>query len=154
MHCTQTVLQGVRENTGIGDEVLERISIAMDGGVGIGGGAYGALVGAVLAINLLLGSNLRDEAMPRAYYTFFNGLTFLRSDKPEEIPDPFNVGKLLVRDFKKVAGSIDCAEITQRGFEDRHDSQAYLRSSDKCHELIDTATDLATSAIERYGSQM
>lgn len=154
LHCAQAVLEGVRVNTGIGDPVLERISIVLDGGVGLQGGACGALAGAILAINILLGVNLREVSIPRSYYTFFKGLTYLRSDKPEDIPDPFNVGKRIVKNFEGAAGSIDCAVITRKEFTDWNDFQSYVRSSDKCNELIDLSISEATSAIERHNTTL
>lgn len=151
VHCAQAVLEGVRANTGIGDPVLERISIALDGGIGLQGGACGALAGAILAINLLLGVNLREVSLPRAYYHFFKGLTYLRSDKSENTPDPYNVGKIIVNSFRDVAGSIDCHEITDREFLNWEDFQSYITSSSECRKLIDLSINEATSAILSYG---
>jgi hypothetical protein len=150
LHCAQAVLEGVRANTGIGDPVLERISIVLDGGVGLQGGACGALACAILAINILLGVNLREVSLPRSYYIFFKGLTYLRSDRPDEIPDPFNVGKRIVTKFEEASGSIDCSTITGKEFMDWDNFQSYVRSSDKCKELIDLSISEATWAIERY----
>jgi hypothetical protein len=150
LHCAQAVLEGVRANTGVGDPVLERISIALDGGVGLQGGACGALAGAILALNLLLGVNLREVSLPRSYYAFFNGLTYLRSDKPEDIPDPYNVGKRIVENFEGAAGSIDCSAITGKEFINWDDFQSYVKSSEKCNDLIDLSISEATLAIERH----
>jgi hypothetical protein len=150
LHCAQAVLEGVRANTDVGDPVLERISIALDGGVGLQGGACGALAGAILALNLLLGVNLREVSLPRSYYAFFNGLSYLRSDKPEDIPDPYNVGKRIVKNFEGTAGSIDCSAITGKEFLNWDDFQSYVKSSEKCKELIDLSISEATSAIVRH----
>jgi integrase/recombinase XerD len=150
VHCAQAVLEGVRANTGIGDPILERISIVLDGGVGLQGGACGALAGAVLALNLPLGMNLRDASLPRAYYAFFKGLSYLRSEKAENIPDPFNVGKRIVMRFEREAGSIDCSDITGERFADWDAFQSYVRSSEKCRGLIESSIQEATLAIQGH----
>ena len=43
IHCAQAVLRGIRDRTGIGDPLLERLSFVFDGGVGYQGGVCGAL---------------------------------------------------------------------------------------------------------------
>jgi hypothetical protein len=150
LHCAQAVLEGVRANTGIGDPVLERISIVLDGGVGLQGGACGALAGAILAINILLDVNPREVSLPRSHYIFYKGLTYLRSDKPDEIRDPFSVGKRIVTKFEEASGSIDCSMITEKKFTDWDNFQSFIRSSDKCKALMDLSISEATWAIDRY----
>ena len=47
IHCAQRVLKGIREHTGVGDDLLEQLSFVFDGGIGLQGGACGALAGAI-----------------------------------------------------------------------------------------------------------
>lgn len=150
IHCARIVLEGVRANTGIGDPLLERLSIVLDGGVGLQGGACGALAGAILAVNLLVGMNLRDASLTQAYIAFFGGLRYVRADKTEETSDPYDVGKTIVTRFEAEAASIDCHTITGRSFSDWTSFQTYVSTSDKCKRLIDLSIREATAAIERH----
>jgi hypothetical protein len=152
IHCSQAVLQGIRAETGVGDPVIERISLVLDGGVALGGGVCGALAGAVLALNLLLGDNLRDVSMPGSYYRLFKGLTYLRSDKDEESPNPFNAVKKITNDFEGKAGSINCSTITDRKFVNWDGFQSFIQTSEKCRDLIDFSIRKASQAIHHYSS--
>ncbi len=60
IHCAQQVLNGIKEQTGIGDNLLEQLAFVFDGGIGLQGGACGALAGAIMGVNLLMGMNVRD----------------------------------------------------------------------------------------------
>ena len=60
IHCAQQVLKGIREQTGIGDDLLEQLSFVFDGGIGLQGGVCGALAGAIMGVNLLIGMNVRE----------------------------------------------------------------------------------------------
>ena len=106
IHCAQAVLASVRANTTIGDPLLERLSVVLDGGVGLQGGACGALAGAVMDINIATGMNLRDATYMEAVKAFFGGLKKLRTDEPQEIPEPNTLGKEVLKTFKEKAGAI------------------------------------------------
>jgi len=153
IHCSQAVLRGIKAETGVGDPVLERISLVLDGGVALGGGICGALAGAVLALNLLLGDNLREVSMPGSYYRLFKGLTFLRSNKDEESRNPFYAVKKIANDFEGKAGSINCSTITDRIFMDWDGFQSFIQTSDKCKDLIDFSISETSQAINHYRSQ-
>ncbi|MCK5052974.1 MAG: C_GCAxxG_C_C family protein [Anaerolineales bacterium] len=150
IHCAQAVLEGVRANTNIGDPITERISIVFDGGLGLQGGACGALAGAIMAINLHMGMNLREASLPKSYIAFFGGLRYLRADKAEEKADPYDVGKTIVKRFEEEACSLDCKSITGMDFSDWASFQTYMHSSEKCKGLIDLSIQEATSAIGRH----
>jgi len=150
IHCAQAVLKSVRANTTIGDPILERLSVVLDGGVGLQGGACGALAGAIMEINILVGMNLRDATFMEAVKAFFGGHKNLRANKPKEIPEPYNVGKEVVRKFKEEAGAIECRTITGKDFSDWRSFQEYMCSSDKCQKLIELSINEATKAIERH----
>ena len=147
IHCAQAVLKGIRNRTGIGDPLLERMSFVFDGGVGFQGQICGALVGAVMGINVLLGLNVRTSNYFQALKAFIIGHLNLILDEDSNKPDPFSVGSKIVKRFKKEASSIECRDITGKKFSGWDDFQKHICSSDKCAGLIELATTEASNAI-------
>jgi C_GCAxxG_C_C family probable redox protein len=148
IHCAQQVLKGIKEKTDIGDDLLEQLSFVFDGGIGLQGGACGALAGAILGVNLLIGMNVRDMKYSEILNAFAVGHKNLLTDKPVEKPEPFNVGKEIVKNFKEKAGALECQTITGQKFSDWSDFQDFISSSAKCYGLIEFAKDQATIAIK------
>ena len=148
IHCAQAVLRGVKDRTGIGDPLLERLSFIFDGGVGYQGGVCGAIAGAVMGINLLLGMNIRDAKYSQTIKAFVVGHKNLLLDKSIGEPEPFGVGKNIVQRFREEAGATECCKITEKEFSDSADFQRHMSSSDKCAGLIELATTEASNAIE------
>ena len=149
VHCAQAVLSGIRDRTSIGDPLLERLSFVFDGGVGFQGGVCGALAGAIMGVNLLLGMNIRDTSYFQTLKAFAIGHLNLLLNKPIGNPEPFGVGKSVVQRFREEAGAIECQTITGQKFSDWSDFQHFISSSDKCIELIEFATTEASNAIQR-----
>ena len=149
IHCAQAVLKGIRNRTGIGDPLLERLSFIFDGGIGLQGGVCGALAGAVLGINLLLGMNIGDTTYFQRLKAFVIGHINLLLDKPIGDPEPFGVGKNIVQRFREEAGSTECYRIVGKEFSDWTDFQKHISFSDKCAGLIELATTEATNVIQR-----
>ena len=149
IHCAQAVLRGIKDRTGMSDPLLERLSFIFDGGVGLQGGVCGALAGAILGINLLLGMNIRDTSYFQTLKAFVVGHINLLIDKPIGMPEPFGVGKNVVQRFREEAGAMECRAITEKAFSDWNDFQGHISSSDKCSELIELATNEASAAIKR-----
>jgi C_GCAxxG_C_C family probable redox protein len=148
MHCAQAVLRGIKDRTGIGDPLLEHLSFIFDGGVGYQGGVCGAVAGAVMGINLLLGMNVRDVKYFQTLKAFGVGHTNLLLDNPIGEPEPFGVGKNIVQRFREEAGATECFKITEKEFSTSADFQRHISSSDKCAGLIELATTEASNAIE------
>ena len=149
IHCAQRVLKGIKEQTGIGDDLLEQLSFVFDGGIGLQGGACGALAGAILGVNLLIGMNVRDMKYSEIIKAFAVGHKNLLTDKPVENPEPFNVGKEIVKNFKEKAGALECQTITGKKFSSWSDFQNYISSSEKCSALMEFAKDQASIAVEK-----
>jgi C_GCAxxG_C_C family probable redox protein len=149
IHCAQAVLSGIRDRTGIGDPLLERLSFTFDGGVGLQGGVCGALAGAIMGINLILGMNIREISYFKILKAFTIGHINLLLDKPIGEPEPFGVGKNIVQRFREEAGATECRTITEKEFSGWTDFQKHISSSDKCTALIELATTEASKAIKR-----
>ena len=149
-HCAQQVLKGIKEKTGISDDLLEELSFVFDGGIGLQGGACGALAGAIMGVNLLIGMNVRNMKYYEILKAFAVGHKNLLTNKPVEKAEPFKVGKDIVKNFKKEAGAIECQTITGQKFSDWFDFQKFITSSDKCFGLIEFAKDQASVAIKKY----
>jgi hypothetical protein len=148
VHCAQQVLKGIKEQTGIGDDLIEQLSFVFDGGIGLRGGACGALAGAILGVNLLIGLNVRDMKYPEIVKAFAVGRKNLLTNKPVKKPEPFIVGKKIVKNFKQKAGAIECRTITGQKFSEWPDFQDFISHSDKCSGLIEFAKDQAFVAVE------
>jgi hypothetical protein len=149
-HCARTVLEQVRKRTGVGDPLLERGSVVFDGGVGLRGGACGALVGALMPIGALMCIDLRDASWLQAYRDMLFGLHTLRRKEMDKPDDPYAVGGRIVTRFRSEAGSLDCSAITGKAFSDWASFQAHMHSSVMCPRLIELCVDEATSASDGY----
>jgi C_GCAxxG_C_C family probable redox protein len=150
VHCAQAVLKGIRNRTGVGDPLLERLSFIFDGGLAFKGGACGALVGAIAGINLLLGMNVRDSNYFKTIKAFVIGHVNLLVDKPFGAPEPFCIGRNIVQNFVEKARTIECRSITEKKFSGWADFQKHMSSSDKCAGLIELATAEASNAIKSF----
>jgi hypothetical protein len=147
-HCAQAVLKEIRHRTGIGDPLLERLSFIFDGGVGFHGGVCGALAGAILGINLLLGWDIRNMSYFKALNGFIVGHINLLSDTPiGGRPEPFFVGKNMIKRFRQEAGTLECGSILEKRFSGWDDFQQHISASDKCAGLIEFAAAEASIAI-------
>jgi hypothetical protein len=154
IHCAQAVLKAIKEQTGIGDDLLEQLSFVFDGGIGLQGGACGALAGAILGVNSVIGMNVRKMKYSEIFKAFAVGHKNLLTNKPVEKPEPFNVGKEMVKNFRQEAGEIECRKITAQQFSDWPDFQNFISSSEKCSRLMEFAKDQASIAVERWASEL
>jgi len=148
VHCAQAVLKEIRNRTGVGDQLLERLSFVFDGGLGFKGGVCGALVGAIAGINLLLGMNVRDSNYFQTIKAFIIGHVNLLVEKPFGAHEPFCVGRNIVQKFIEKTGSLECGFITDKKFSGWNDFQTHISSSDKCAGLIELAVTEASNAIK------
>ena len=150
-HCAKQVLEKIRNETGIGNSAVERISIALDGGVGLQGGACGAIAGAVMAISLHLGKNFRKSG------TLSNWKDFMQSpgklSKQKSFEDLFSVGGKLMNSFEEQTSSLECKDICNTTFNSWKEFQQFgaSGSSDKCKKLIDFTANKAIELINKKG---
>ena len=148
IHCAQQVLKGIKGRTSIGDDLLEQLSFVFDGGIGLQGGACGALAGAIMGINLLIGMNVRDMKYSEILKAFAVGHKNLLTNKPVNKPEPFSAGKEIVKKFKEKAGAVECRTVTGQKFSGWSDFQDFIASSDKCDGLIEFAINQASTTLE------
>jgi hypothetical protein len=148
MHCAGEVLKGIRERTKTGDDLLEKISFVFDGGIGLRGGLCGALAGALLALNLTAGWDIRSMGLASTAKNFFIGHLNLLKKEPIGKRETFGIGKRTVDNFVALAGALECGDILQKEFTSRDDFQQHIHASGKCRDLMDLAVHEASKAIE------
>jgi C_GCAxxG_C_C family probable redox protein len=149
-HCASAVLAAVRERTGAGDRRIEQAAAVLSGGVGLSGGVCGALAGSVMGINLIFGMDARHCGRMRIMRDFAVGHVNLLVARTRWMPEPFGIGREIVRRFCERAGSRTCRLIVGRGFADLSDFSAHSAESGTCRDLIRFSSDLAVEAIERW----
>ncbi|MBU2489379.1 MAG: C-GCAxxG-C-C family protein, partial [Proteobacteria bacterium] len=149
-HCARQVLARVREKTGKGYPLLERLALVYDGGAGYSGGACGALVGAVLAVNLVVGLDIRQVPYLKTFAPFLRGHKNLLTDASGPPPESFAAGKAILSAFRDRAGATECVAITGRRFSGWDDFQEHAASSSSCRDLTDLAADLACGILGQW----
>ena len=96
---------------------------------------------------MLIGQNVRDMKYSEIIGAFAVGHKNLLTNKPVKKPEPFNVGKGIVKKFKEEAGTVDCRTITGQKFSGWSDFQDFISSSAKCSGLMEFVKDEASRAI-------
>lgn len=147
VHCAQPVLQGIRERTGVADPLLELLSFVFDGGVALQGEICGALAASIMAINLILGKDIRNTRYTSTIKEFVVGHINLLIEKPMAMPNSFGTGKAFVKAFREKADAVTCRDITQKEFKDWEDFSTYRDSSRVCQELIDFSIEATSDVI-------
>ena len=147
IHCATKVLKGVRESCGVGDEIVEKISFVLDGGVALSGGLCGAMAGAVMAVNLVFGWDIRKMSYPATIKEFVRGHVNLLRKHTSEKPETFAIGKDIMNRLRGMETSLECTQITGKTFSSWDDFQAHMHSSSSCQNLIKEAIKVACEAI-------
>jgi hypothetical protein len=148
-HCAKQVLEKIRNQTGIGNSTVERISVALDGGVGLQGGACGAMAGAVMAIGLHLAKNMRKSGMSSNMIALMQSPKKLRRQKSFE--DFYSAGGKLMDSLLEQTQSLECRDISLTTFDSWEEFQQFgaSGSSKVCHDLIDFAANKAIELINK-----
>ncbi|MDI6795657.1 MAG: C-GCAxxG-C-C family protein [Desulfatibacillaceae bacterium] len=150
--CARKVLEAVRRRTGAGDARLERLSYIYDGGLGLSGGVCGAAVGAILAINLVLGTNLRHVAYLRTFKPFLAGhFNILKKNSPKRV-EPFSAGSIITKALKNQAGALECRAITGKEFEGPQQFAGFMAGG-PCNAHIDLCIENACRILEQAKKQ-
>ncbi len=104
-HCAQKILREIREKTGVGNERLEQISVALDGGIGLSGGGCGALSGALMALGLKYALDPKNTE-PKKLKNIYKAMD----------SEFFKMAKILMRQFIKEFKYLECRRITVAKF--------------------------------------
>ena len=104
-HCAQKILKEIRKETGIGNEELERISVALDGGMGLSGGGCGALSGALMALGLKYALHPK-KTEPHKLKNIYRAMD----------SEFFRMAIILVKAFIKEFDALECSRITGKNF--------------------------------------
>ncbi len=122
-HCATEVLRKVHGKTGIGDEGIEQLATVFDGGIGLSGGACGAVIGGLVALGFQHG------------YEHSKAEAFQMRDIFRTIPRKYaRTANRFIDQFEAKYGSLECEGILQhkiQGFDD------YVKQRDNCQPMID-----------------
>jgi len=122
-HCAQKILKEIRNETEIGNEKLERISVALDGGIGLSGGGCGALSGALMALGLRYALDPKNTEPDK-----------LRNIYKSMDSEFFTMAKILVSQFIKEFEYFECSRITGVKFKDWNEFSEF-RNNSSCDAL-------------------
>gem|GEM_PF-350294 len=154
LHCAQSVLERFRKETGLGNERLETMALALDGGVGLTGGVCGALVGAIMALNTVWGIDVSHLSYGEILKAFLVGHVDIWRE--EFLPrgtylkvEPYAVGNSLIRNFVTRFGSNECSVITGKRFEDYTDFKNHINHSKRCFEIVEASSRMAIEMVEK-----
>ncbi|MFZ5572135.1 MAG: C-GCAxxG-C-C family protein [Thermodesulfobacteriota bacterium] len=151
-HCASEVLRKVREKTGVGNDRLESLAHVYDGGTGLTGNLCGAVIGGVLALNLVHGLNPRQTGYLSVFNLFLVGHINLLTKRPLNKADTFFMGKQLVTTFRRNLGALECRRITDASFPDWNSFQNHLQASAVCSRAIELSAGLASEFIGKRPS--
>ncbi len=126
-HCAQKILSEIREETKIGNEELERISVALDGGMGLSGGGCGALSGALMALGLkyaLHPQKTESHKLKNIYRAMDSEF--------------FRKAIVLVKAFISEFDALECSRITGMKFKNWDEFSEFRRTSscDKLNQFL------------------
>ena len=122
-HCAQKILREIRKRTEIGNEELERISVALDGGMGLSGGGCGALSGALMALGLKYALDPKNTEPDK-----------LRNIYRAMDSEFFRMSIILVSSFIKEFEYFECSRITAIKFKDWAEFSEF-RNNSPCDTL-------------------
>jgi hypothetical protein len=151
-HCARKVLEEIRKQTSVGNLTLEKISIALDGGIGLQGQACGAICGAIMGMSLQSGENYIEHGMIKNTRSLLKSVKAIRKNKNNSKFRLFSEGKNFIEDFLKKAGSMECRDIVNNYFESWNEFQKFGHSSEKGKSLINFSIERAIEFIQNSNS--
>lgn len=143
--CAAPVIAGIGEDTGRNDKLLESVSIALDGGIGLSGGLCGALAGALTQLGAVFGIDPRESIIRGTLLPFTVGHINMYGKRRR--PELWSVGGPLARHFAREFGSMECKAITGRSFDSFDDLSEYMSGSETCARIKEWCRTEASSNI-------
>jgi Putative redox-active protein (C_GCAxxG_C_C) len=143
--CAAPVITGIGEDTGRRHELLETVSVALDGGIGLSGGLCGALAGALMQIGAVCGIDPRESIIRGTLLPFTVGHVNMYGRRRR--PELWSVGGPLARHFAREFGSMECRAITDRSFDSFEDLSEYMSGSETCARIKEWCRTEASKAI-------
>jgi len=143
--CGSGVLAEARRRFGLGSVTLERLSLALDGGMGLSGGLCGALAAALGCLGLVLGNDPERGVLGNlAFFTRGHYHLYLGKEADEQ----WSRGSRLVEDFREEFGSLECAALTGREFSSGNELVQYLENSATCDRIRQWCADRTVEVLE------
>lgn len=138
-HCAANVLAKIRQETGIGSLFLERVSIALDGGIGLNGGGCGALAGGIMALGLAfaLDTSQLDPTQLRNVFRSMDAMFFRKASQ-------------LTNGFIDQFQFLECSRLTGKNFADWEEFRTH-RSSNACDQINTFVSDTTIQIIQNAG---
>ena len=126
--CAEAVLLAITESKGIQSDLIPKIATGFSTGIAKTGGLCGALIGAILAINIFTGRNSASESTRRNYTQV----------------------KKLIHRFEQKYGPSSCKELLGCDLGTLRGQYTFLVNDlfDKCTEYTEEATRITLSLID------
>lgn len=144
-HCSVEVMRRLREATGAGDEYLETLYIAMNGGVGLSGGLCGAAAAGLVPIAWRYGLD------PETVGIFANVKGLVRGHLNvygrREREEYFSLGHRFMRAWREEFGSLECRDLTGRDFYGYRDFAPFVRDAGICRRVKEFAVAKAAELL-------
>jgi len=116
-HCSEAVLIAMAEYMGVTSDLIPRVATGFGGGIAGSGSVCGALIGGVMAIGIKHGRNK---------------VTQTEADQKTK-----SLARKFIREFKKIAGSTFCYDITRCDFNTLEGKKKFVEDGvrRKCQNL-------------------
>jgi len=137
-YCAKSVLSKVREETGIGSEHLEKLSVVFNGGIALTGNTCGALIGGMMALGLKY--KLEDYNIKKAE-SFRNMF--------KAYPKPFrDAANKLVTSFENEFEGLECSAIINHDFKNICDFNDFYENNEKCKQIVNYVVKKTVSLLK------
>jgi C_GCAxxG_C_C family probable redox protein len=125
--CAESVLLAIAENRGIQSDLIPKIATGFCSGISRSGGLCGAVSGAIMGLNLVIG----------------------RSSPSESIEISYALTQKLISQFEKQVGSVNCRQLIGCDLATEAGQRYFLENHlmERCLQYAGEATRLAISLL-------